>query len=197
MGTFYTNIVINKVQQNAVADYLKKQDYTAYVSPTIKDFTFIYPKVTEDQDTKVIIKFTKSLSKKFKCGALASLVHDSDIYMYWLFENGKEIDTYNSCPHYFDEDNGDDPTPSGGNATKLCSALNKKPSVTRVQDIFDQVKRESLGDGDAEEYLFAENIHLELARALDMPEYLVDLGFYSIEEGCIPEKVDRDLLIKV
>jgi hypothetical protein len=33
------------------------------------------------------------------------LVHDSDFLCYWLFENGKVVDEFNSCPDYF-EDNG-------------------------------------------------------------------------------------------
>ena len=35
------------------------------------------------------------------------MVHDSDIACYWLYDGGKLLDEFNSCPDYFDDDGGE------------------------------------------------------------------------------------------
>jgi hypothetical protein len=47
---------------------------------------------------------------------IAFTVHDSDVFWYWLFDNGAIVDNYDSAPNYFEDGSK---TPSGGNAEAL------------------------------------------------------------------------------
>jgi hypothetical protein len=194
MGLFYTNIVLYKAKQQQIADFLNKQKRNAYVSPTVGEFTVIYDKETEDQDTRVLEKFAGLLTKKFSCAALASLVHDSDIYMYWLFDKGKLIDTYNSLPGYFDSAPGI-PIPEGGDGIKICATFEKLNALLEVEHIFELVKQSNLG-AETHEYLSGEDIHAALVRALDMPSFVSFTGYYTLENANLPEELERISLIK-
>ncbi len=195
MGLFYTNVILYKVQQKPVADFLSKQGRFAYVSPTLSDFTVVYDKETEDQDTRILKKLCELLTKKFECAALASLVHDSDVYMYWLYHNGKLLDSYNSLPGYFDSEM-DKPLPEGGDAEKLCKTFGKLNALSEVQKIFKLVEQGNL-DEEAEEYLQGEDIHSELIKVLEMPSFGAFTGYYTIENSDLPDGLQRDNLIKI
>jgi hypothetical protein len=196
MGLFYTNIILYKAQQQQVADFLRNPKRIAYVSPTQDNFTVVYDKETEDQDTRVLKNITSLLTKRFRCKALASLVHDSDVYMYWLYENGKLLDTYNSIPGYFDAE-VNQPLPEGGDAKKLCEAFDKLNAVSEIQGIFKLVEKSNLDEASPEEYLGGEDIHGAIVRALGMPSFSAFIGYFTIENAEISEELDRTKLIEI
>ena len=193
MGLFYTNIALLGANQAQVAQYLKQAKRTAYVSPTVNGFTVVYDKETEDQDTRILTDVACRLSKKFKCATLAALVHDSDVFAYWLCESGKLKDKYNSAPTYFDSHVAPSP-PSGGKSKTLCKAFRRKQATEDVRRIFESVKADSLDDDRSPDYLFAEDIHRELVAALGMPTFAAVAGYYVIENGEMPEGLDRAAL---
>ncbi|GHT41272.1 hypothetical protein FACS189443_2810 [Planctomycetales bacterium] len=43
------------------------------------------------------------LSEKFQTDVINIDIHDDDVFCYWYFCNGEEIDSFNSCPDYFGE----------------------------------------------------------------------------------------------
>ena len=101
MGTFVTNLHACGADRHAVIDALRSLNVVpAYVrgSPD-NTWTSIFPEAA-DQDRPVI----------------AFIVHDSDIFLYWLCDSGKELDRYNSAPGFF---TGEDMPPEGGNPDKL------------------------------------------------------------------------------
>ena len=143
----------------------------------------------------VLMKLAESLTRQFKCTGLASLVHDSDVYMYWLYENGRLLDTYNSLPGYFDSD-ADDPTPEGGDVKKLCKAFGRPEAESELTRVFSVVAQNNL-DGGGEEYLLAEEIHGSLAGALAMPPFAAFTGYHTIENSELPEGLAQTSLIKL
>ncbi len=140
MGFFYTNVTLYKAPRNQVADFLASKKRIALISPTQDNFTVVYDRETEDQDTRVLMMLSESLSRQFKCTVWASLVHDSDIYMYWLYGSGKLLDTYNSAPGYFDA-GAERLAPAGGDANKLCGAFEHAEGIPEVIRIFDAVEK--------------------------------------------------------
>ncbi len=192
MGTFYTNVALYKPQQQPVADYLAKQKRTAYVSPTLNDFTVVYDKATEAQDADVLQNLTELLTRQFKCTGLASLVHDSDVYLYWLYDGGKLLDSYSSMPAYFDEDAGDgDPGPQRGDPQKLCTAFGRPDALDALTDIFESVEQ------GGEELLFAEEIHAKLVEALGMPPFAAFTGYRMIDNHDLAVALDESTFVKV
>jgi hypothetical protein len=195
MGLFYTNITLREADQEQVAQYLKQANRTSYVSQTINGFTVVYDKETENQDARVLIDLACQLSQEFKCTALAALVHDSDIFAYWLFEAGSLTDEFNSVPGYFDPHAQPSP-PSGGNAKVLCSAFGIDDAADRVNHVFQVVEAGNLSDDWSGDRLFGEDIHRDLAAALEMPPFAAGVGYDGIEVGEIPEELDKTKLLK-
>jgi hypothetical protein len=195
MGLFYTNITLLGASQAQVAQYLKRANRTAYVSPTVNGFTVVYDKETEDQDVRVLTDAACRLSKKFKCATLAALVHDSDVFTYWLFEAGRLVDEFDSMPGHFDP-GGQQSPPSGGNAEALCSAFGVDDAVDQVSHIFQVVAAGNLSDDWSGDYLFGEDIHRDLAAVLEMPPFAAGVGYDLIEVGEIPKELDKTKLLK-
>lgn len=196
MGLSYTNIVLYKAQQVLTANYLCEQKRIAYVSPTIRNYTVVYDRETEDQDTRVLTGLAKSLSKRFKCSVFASLVHDSDLFLYWIYGNGKLLDSYNSLPGYFGAKKSGRTRPKGGNAVKLCKAFDKMEAVEKVGQIFTLVEQGNASDDWTQEYLQGEDIHKAVAQALDMPAFSISTGYLRILNTNLPEELDKASLIK-
>jgi hypothetical protein len=195
MGLFYTNIILYKVQRENIIDFLNWENRVSYLSPTISDCTVIYDQGTEDQDTDVLRELTEKVTRKLKCRGLASLVHDSDLYLYWLYDNGKLIDTYNSLPGYFDDE--EQPIPKGGNAKKLCSAFDKTESLLEVRDIFERVKEGNLSEDWSEEFIQGEDIHGALVKALGLAPFGAYIGYYTIDNKVLSEGFDIKDFIKL
>lgn len=195
MGLFYTNITLYGPNQQQIAQHLKTLGRAAYVSPTVDGFTVVYDKQTEDQDEKELIGLACGLSRTFRCSALAVLVHDSDIFAYWLCESGRLTDAYDSAPTYFDPHAAPSP-PSGGKPEILCKAFGREQAIEDVRRIFESVEAGSLDDDWSSDYLFAENIHRELVAALGMPTFAAMAGYYVIENGEVPEGLDKAALLR-
>src|SRR5262245_31164062 len=108
MGNFYVNHTVRAPQQAVVA-LLKKEGRTAYVSPTIKGYTVVYDRDCDHQNTFAINDLGLALSKSLSSPVVAFLNHDDDILYYWVFDQGRVLEEYNSCPDYFDEEGMDFP----------------------------------------------------------------------------------------
>ncbi len=125
----------------------------AYVSPTIQGWTVVYDQETDDEDIDVLQELAQRLSHSFACPAFAVLVHDSDIFMYWLYDNGTLVDAYNSIPDYFDPTAEEAAPPEGGDARKLCAVFNREHALEQVSRIFQRVEEGALSDDWSPDYL--------------------------------------------
>ena len=190
MGLFYTNIVLRGPSQQEVVAHLTDLGRDAYVSPTVDDITVVYDRECEDQSEAVLEEVGGGLSRRFRCPALVSLVHDSDLYMYWLFADGERVDAYNALPDYFDEEAPSAPT--GGHARLLCAAFGVEHAAAEVHELLHPE-----GDGDDEDQPFGEDLHAELAELLEFPPFAAEVGYYVIEEGELPDGVERSTFVKV
>ncbi|MCI0609099.1 MAG: hypothetical protein L0Z71_08570, partial [Anaerolineae bacterium] len=166
MGIFYTNITLFKVEHNQVLEFLQKEKRTAYVSPQQGNFVVVFDKETEDQDQRILMDLASKLSKTFRCNTFASLVHDGDVFYYWLYEKGKLVDKYNSAPDYFESDIDEPMAPTGGNAKRLCTAFDKQEAISEIIRVFETAKETALNlESDSYADLFGEQIHFELAKS--------------------------------
>jgi hypothetical protein len=181
VGNFYVNFTTRGPDREAVAKCLRSAKRKAFVSPTITGMTVFFDEASDSQDDAVIKDLGKRISKELAAPVLAVLNHDDDVLAYWLFEVGDITDEYNSCPAYF---SGDDETPAGGNAKKLCDALGAAAIVERV----DRTLRN-------EEFVFALDRHKDLAESLHLPWSYVCMGYCYIKEGSFAGGVtEKDLL---
>src|SRR5262245_52056622 len=122
MGAFYGNITLKGPSQAAVVEALRGR--RAIVTPRIGDYTVAFDSVCDEQDTDGIQALTSRLSRELRCPALAIIVHDDDVLVYFLYQDGELTDWYNSSPSYFDFGSADEPAaPDGGNAEHLCETF--------------------------------------------------------------------------
>jgi hypothetical protein len=188
MGSFYTNITLRTTKQSSVVDALRSARRDAFVSEPVSGCTVVFDSECEDQDIEVLKSLASLLSSELRCPALSVLIHDDDVLIYVLHENGKLVDEYNSAPEYFNT--ADAGAPEGGNAQVLCRAFGAHGSVGKV----DAALRVSRSD---EAFVFETERHEELVNALGLPAIAVSTGYNYIEQGELPEGADDSLFVRI
>jgi hypothetical protein len=172
MGNSYTNCTLVTADQPKVLDRLRAMKRHAYVTSGSASGIVIFDK---DED----VELGRPLSKALGCPALVVLDHDDDVLYYWLYENGKRIDSYCSNPD-FDEDH---PAEEGaGDPARLCRAFGKPKAEKRVKTALTSHR----GD-----YAFAVHRHHALVEALGLPEYAVGMCYRYIAGGDVPSGLTK------
>ena len=185
MGNFYVNFSVKRDDPQRIASALKLAGRRAVIMPSANGYVVVFEEESDTQDTAAIEHVGALLSREAQAPVLAVLNHDDDILCYWLFEDGRVTDSYNSWPDYFgetDEGQGD----TGGDARHLSEALSV-PTAT------DQVAAILQGDDST----FALERHAALVEASGLPVYALGLGYRYITEGDFPDDLTPDQLIRV
>jgi hypothetical protein len=178
LGNFYVNFSIKTVDGRHVAELLRGR--RAFITTPVAGWTLAGDEIADMQHGPTIEELSELLSRQLHTYAFTVLDHDDDILVYWLYKNGDQIDYYDSNPHYFD--GGDTlPSPSGGQAEKLCAAFGST-AVAEVEKI--------LGEPDG--YVFAYERHLDLMKALGFPDVTVGLGYTYVSNGELPKRLKRE-----
>jgi len=88
---------------------------------------------------------SRALSQALKKAVFSFHIHDGDLWMYTLYQNGTKVDAFNPIPGYWDEDISDaDREANKGNADVVCSCV---PGLQR-QQIEKYLVTWDLDDGD-------------------------------------------------
>ncbi len=175
MGNFYTNISLKTANNVEVTNYLNEEDIDAFVASAQKEFVCVFPAADA-----TLFDVAAELSRELSCSAFAVMNHDDDVLMYQLFESGKMVDEYNSCPGYF---SGDEEERTGGDAEKLCEAFGRDDVRNQIADILTR------------DYTFELERHHALVALLGLPRCTVGSGFTYIMQGDAPlAGIDADTL---
>jgi hypothetical protein len=157
MGLFCVNFHFRTSDDKALTAALNRRGITQTIVLADRGgWTSLYEAEASHQDDGRIRELGRGLSADLHTPAVAFLVHDSDIACYWLFEDGKILDEFNSCPDYFEDAGSEDEAsgPSGGNPDVLlrhCRAGVTRDALTTIL---------------SQEAVFAEGIIEQLAVAL-------------------------------
>lgn len=179
MGAFFTNYQVRSTDANAVATKLAPLlKSRAYVSPASGGWVTVYDEATESQDSEVLIKLAKVLSKALKTEVFGFLVHDSDIAFYYLCQNGELVDEFDSCPDYFgNEVSAAERERVRGVTEKLLPLAAAGTTREQIDTVIHPASSEDFP-------LMAEEIIRELGALLGMDENRTGLGFkYFENEG--------------
>ena len=187
MGSFYTNITLRTTNQNRVVDVLSSAGRTAFVSQAQGGCIVVYDSDTEDQDIDELKELGDSLSQKLSCAALAVLLHDDDLLLYSLHENGRVVDEYASGS-FDDISTG----PEGGDAARLCRAF----GATRTADV-ETILRTDRAGGSGGGYVFETERHEDLVKALGLPLLAIAIGYNYLEQGDLPEGATPGTFVSV
>jgi len=96
----------------------------------------IYDETLDTQDVGALDRTAAAISRDLQTWALGILVHDSDVLMFRLHENGELIDTYNSNPEYFGRAKAAERRAAAGRAQKWKKLLSPGRKVTQLREAF-------------------------------------------------------------
>ena len=190
MGSFYTNITLRTEQQPKVVETLRAAGRKAYVSPPMNGCVVVYDHESEDQ-SKALNKLAGSLSAKLKCAALAVLIHDDDLLIYGLFQDGRLMDEYVSWPALFDDSASE--SPEGGDAEILARAFGAESKIDEIESVLRETRAGNRDEG----IIFESERHGELVAALGIPTIAVSTGYNYIEQGELPEGTTEESFTRV
>jgi hypothetical protein len=134
MGGHYGSIHIRTEDQDkvraAVENLRHENAKRFYIAPPLNGWVTVFPENNGQDDT-----VTEALAEKLPDKTIVHCaVYDDDVFAYWLFENGKLSDSYNSCPEYFGDEN---PPPRGGNAKAFANLLSGQ-KIKALQKLLDE-----------------------------------------------------------
>jgi WD40 repeat protein len=102
MGAHYRSLQFKSENREAVAasaeSLIKEHDGRMLVGPCINGWIGLYPDDAASSET-----LAAKISESLKVYALDLSVHDSDIFFYNFYLNGRLIDEYSSSPDYFEK----------------------------------------------------------------------------------------------
>jgi hypothetical protein len=130
MGAFFTNYHVRNASAAACAKALTTLiSSRALVTDAKNGWTTVYDEQSDSQDIEVLRRLAKDLSSRLKTAVIAMMVHDSDIFVYLIYENGKLIDQFDSKPDYFGPVSGAQKKEWRGDFAKLIPYAKKKAST--------------------------------------------------------------------
>jgi hypothetical protein len=143
------------------------------------------------QDVERITSVAEEVSRATKRPLIAFMVHDSDIFCYWLYESGRLLDEYNSFPTYFGEEEVDEAAVAGNVDTlaKFCRAGTKPEQLAGIVKQFTVAAAEA---GETPAYVFAEEALGKLAEFLELREEIVLSDCSDVEVGDADEDFEAE-----
>lgn len=182
MGAFYGNITLTKVRPDQVAKALRGR--RAIIASCASDQVVVFDSVCDAQDIEAMQILAAQTSRELSCHALAILVHDDEVLVYYLFRNGELMDSYNSWPSYFEFGSTKNAAaPEGGKAELLVEAFGKG-DFKKLESILRKPKSR-------QGYVFETERHADLAKALSLPQFAVGTALASFERGEYPAGISK------
>jgi hypothetical protein len=149
MGAFIVNVHVRTEDREGLAAAVRAlAEGGCWVTAPKDGWATVYEERASGQDDAWIRRLGTHLSGRLGTSAVAFLVHDSDFLCYWLFEHGEVVDEFNSCPDYFDEDDG----PKGGRTAggrpevllRFCKPGSRPRDLRRVLELAPTFSEEQL-----------------------------------------------------
>jgi hypothetical protein len=132
MGSFIANLHVKGATPASVKEALSRAGVApAYVEDNA-GWVSVFPRTPDETGGEGLEESASALSKLTGSTVIAFVVHDSDVFFYFLFENGRRLDRYDSDPGYFD---GYERPPKGGNVKTLlrfCGASTTGAQLKRL-----------------------------------------------------------------
>lgn len=219
MGNFYTNFTLKLDDASAVADTLRGSKRDAFVAADTKvRCVLVFDREADKQESAVISKLGKALSKKHACPVLAVSNEDDDVFRYWLFDAGKVIDTFDSnfervSDQSFVTASGDQVIVAKFDPNNLADDFAEpdllwQPQARRKDERGGNVQTlsttlgvpsaaEKVFDVLLKEYDFVLDQHRAFCKALGLSTWAVGGGFEYLAAGELPKGLRKSQLVRV
>lgn len=208
MGNFYVNIIAKTTAKDTVS-FLKSKGSSAYVMPTGEQECVIYEEQCDTQDIAYMYKLLQELTADKDCSALGVLNHDDDMLFLVLWNKGEhQVDfTIGYGPEDMDMNYelDEEGVPIGwSEETEEEKAIKEtekyeqgKVMANALSKIFEVADTQAILEVLTQDFVFAVEIHSNLAEVLALPDASIGLGYNYIEDGQADDELDMDQLIKI
>jgi hypothetical protein len=139
MGSFLVNLHVRTDDHEALACEVQGLPIGGcWVVPPQRGWATIYEERASSQDEQWIKELSAGISQRLQAPAIAFLVHDSDIFCYWLFDRGAALDEFNSCPDYFEAASAADRARCQGQADVLLPFCTPGTTALEIERVLRQ-----------------------------------------------------------
>jgi len=204
MGASFANYHVRKIDAKNCARALTTLiGSRALVTDSKNGWTTIYDEQSDSQDIEVLRRLAKGLSSKLKTAVIVMMVHDGDVFMYLLFDNGEVVDQFDSKPDYFGPVSDAKRKEWAGNFSRLLRYAKKGTALADLKHASDKKLK---FDEDERASEFAKLLGIDPARARTGFKYVqetkhkLDLIYakgYSQDQAQLVEAVSRGDAAKV
>ena len=105
MGATFANCHIRTNSSTTIVHNLQTLiKRRAYVLPSGFGWVAVYDETSQSQGINEIGRIARALSDECRANAIAFFIEDSDVLHYEMYDSGKLLDKYNSCPGYWGEE---------------------------------------------------------------------------------------------
>lgn len=188
MGSFVVNIHVRTDDCESVGRLLHEIDCRRiWIAGPHDDWVTIWEEQASEQNTDLIQEICRHVSRAMETTVIAFLVHDSDIFCYWLYEFGQLKDEYNSAPGYWGEDVDEESL--AGNRSILVKYCRPGTAIAQLDEILAQWTQEDLSQGRMPDFVFAEDRLRALAPLLGLSEHCANVDFRDIGRDIQPAEL--------
>ena len=169
MGAFFGAVHLRTEDREPVRELLEsmahKKKTHFYLAPVLRGWLTVYPQHS-GQDERI----SRALAKHLTCDVLHALVHDDDIFCYFLYRTGRLVDQFNSCPDYFGDHVSDRQRKKlKGNPARLAHLLPNPADLPKLEEL--------LATPESEQPAFAQETLERFAGLLELPNALTSYEY--------------------
>lgn len=192
MGAFVVNFHVRISSKEAVAEVLQGMSLeAAWISGGKGPWVTVWEALASRQDTVRIQELAQAISQQLEAPLIGFLNHDSDVVCYWLFDSGKLLDEYNSCPGYFDGDSSQEESMAADCQTlvKYCTPGTTVEELEEVLKIWTQA---DAAQGIMPNYVFGEQRLSALGKLMEIDDMRINVDYGDIGRDVKPEEIDAE-----
>ncbi|MDZ7617692.1 MAG: ankyrin repeat domain-containing protein, partial [Patescibacteria group bacterium] len=178
MGAFLVNFHARATSRDQVAEALRHVPAVdGWVAVSKRGWVAFWDRQSSDQNIDRIRSIGEDISRLLQTATIAFLVHDSDVFCYWLYDCGEQLDKYYCCPGYWGED-AIDRKPLFGNCEVLAKYCRAGTHPRQLEKLLAPIAPQGLAAAVVPAFRFAEDRLLQLATmlGLDEDQVMTDCG---------------------
>jgi hypothetical protein len=190
MGAFLVNFHVRTSSIEQVSESLQQLPIeNAWIAGPQNEWISFWEEQASLQDTGRIRAIAQHISRALEAPVIAFLVHDSDVLCYWLYDLGKQLDEYNSCPCYGEDDESIDEESLAANCTLLAAYCKQGIEPAKLEEIMVQWTRSDRAAGQMPRFVVVEEALVRLAPLLGLSESVVSTDYNDFGRDVSPQEM--------
>lgn len=191
MGTSLVNFHVRGKAVPLVRDAFKElRPENAWIAEGHEGWVTLWDFEASSGNTDRIRQICEHISARLDCPVISFLVHDSDVFRYWLYENGQCVDEYDSWPACWVHEPVDEES-LAANVELLVRHCRSAVKLDDLQSILVQRRHADIAGGNLA-YVFAEKQLWALAPLLGIDTNCAATDFIDLGRDVDPAEVGAE-----